>query len=821
MKKVLYLLALCIHLNGFAQKQADWWYFGDKAGIHFVNNTPVAVTDGAMTTNEGSAVISNAAGKLLFYTNGVSAWDRSHSYVPNGFSLLGSLSSTQSAVCVPLPGDNFRYFLFTVDKEGGSNGFAYCVIDMTLNGGLGGLTLKDSILFSPSTEKITAVKHSNGIDYWVIGHKNKSKDFVAYLINSKGIQKNTPVISSVGKTHSVSDKYDNIGYMKSSPDGTKLAVAIHIQNVVEVLDFDPATGVVSNPTTLSLGNNYYPYGVEFSPDSKKLYITNIASPTSKYTLFQYDLAAQGNPVSTIYSCNYSMGALQLASNGRIYAAVPDSSSLSVINNPNMAGSLCDFQQGAVSLGGRVCTLGLPTFIQSFFVNNNFTSTNLCKGSYTQFQVTDSIKVDSVSWNFGDVNSAYNTDKRNSTAHLYSDTGYFLVKLYFYSKGFADSVVRNVYIHIAPFVSLGNDTNVCGQVNITYIAPSGYDLYIWSDGDSTQSTTINDTGMLICSVTNVCGTATDTINILAFGLASLGPDTTLCDSVKLVLDPGNAGNSYIWSTGDTSHTITILSSGTYWVDVSGTCGSQRDSIIVGLEQTPTFTITPLVYKCLNDSVVLSSGADNALVIWNTGDTSESIIAPSAGKYIVKASRSYCIDSMKVEVLNFSFQKLARQQLSWCDDTAAGITFRLKEYKTYSWQLNASPDSFLYVQQAGYYPVTVTDSHDCVQFDSMQATIVCPPRLYMANAFTPGNDQLNEYFKPVSQYVDKYTLYIYNRWGQLVYKGDQHGLGWDGTLNGSPCEQDLYMWWLHYEGDRSGSYRDSELLNGTVMLLRKGK
>ncbi|MEP6935328.1 MAG: hypothetical protein ABI988_15560, partial [Nitrospirota bacterium] len=113
------LLAACFLLSLqalSAQKQDNVWYFGYKVGIDFNGPSPVVLTDGKMVTQEGCASIADRnTGKLLFYTDGDSVWNRNHGTMLNGYGLYGHYSSTQSALIVPMPGDTTRYFIFTSD----------------------------------------------------------------------------------------------------------------------------------------------------------------------------------------------------------------------------------------------------------------------------------------------------------------------------------------------------------------------------------------------------------------------------------------------------------------------------------------------------------------------------------------------------------------------------------------------------------------------------------------------------------------------------------------------------------------------------------
>ena len=87
--------------DGFSQPQRFYnWYFGNRAGVNFSSGAPVALTNGQIVTTEGCATISDATGNLLFYTDGVSVWNRNHAVMANGAGLFGHASSTQSAIIV-------------------------------------------------------------------------------------------------------------------------------------------------------------------------------------------------------------------------------------------------------------------------------------------------------------------------------------------------------------------------------------------------------------------------------------------------------------------------------------------------------------------------------------------------------------------------------------------------------------------------------------------------------------------------------------------------------------------------------------------------
>ncbi|WP_418603332.1 T9SS type B sorting domain-containing protein [Hwangdonia sp.] len=392
MKKIaIFLISCLIGLNGFAQSEAANWYFGFGGGIKFnqVNNSVTSVSDGQLFTNEGCASISDSSGNLLFYTDGTRVWNKNHATMLNGLGLYGDSSSTQSAIIVPKPDDDNIYYIFTVDNglDGNDFGLNYSQVDMTLDGGLGAVTTKNTNLLQRCSEKITAVlKDCITKSIWVLTLASENGDadifntFHAFEVNNLGV--NT---TSVASTFSLFVS-DARGYLKLSPDGEKVACA-NVRDGLYLYDFDAATGVVSNQLQLNLPSvNYASYGVEFSPNSQLLYVhsynnffdfetpanNNIPSNHTS-SLLQYNLLASNISTSSFVIDDRELyrGGLQLGPNGKIYRALSATYNdglpyLGVINNPNGVGFSANYSHNAISVSPNNSSQGLPPFIASFF-----------------------------------------------------------------------------------------------------------------------------------------------------------------------------------------------------------------------------------------------------------------------------------------------------------------------------------------------------------------------------------------------------------------------------------------------------------------------
>lgn len=354
---------LLLNLPVLAQKEGNIWYFGDHAGLDFNSGKPAAILNGQINTLEGCATISDHNGNLLFYTDGITVWNRNHKIMTNGTGLYGHSSSSHSGVIVPRPGSNNIYYVFTVTEVANPFGINYSEVDMGLSGGLGAVTAKNIQLITPALEKITAVRHASLNAIWVVMHTFDDNNFYSYLVTSSGINMN-PVISSCGRA--VTTPNFCRGCMKVSADGHKLAMAHSWMDMVELFDFDNVTGIVSNPVTFTGFNAKGPYGIEFSPSGKLLYVGEWYDGIN---IYQYNLTSADIPGSRITigsDSGTNIGALQLAPDGKIYVAVEHQAFIGAINDPDLPGNACNFDLRAVYLQGKYSLLGLPTFIQSTF-----------------------------------------------------------------------------------------------------------------------------------------------------------------------------------------------------------------------------------------------------------------------------------------------------------------------------------------------------------------------------------------------------------------------------------------------------------------------
>ena len=447
MKKTVILLFFLLHFSVFSQGEANIWYFGLNAGLDFNSGNPVTLLNGKLNTFEGCAVLSNSLGQLLFYTDGRTVYNKNHNIMLNGENLMGNSTSTQSATIVQKPGSPNLYYVFTLDGEGGAKGFRYTIVDLTLDGGLGGVTTtKNVLVYSPSCEKLAITKHANNIDYWIVTHGYPGNTFYSHLLTSSGLN-TTPVLSDINLN--VPFEVIIYGQLKFSPSGNKIAIAggnIQI-GCLEIMDFNKTTGLLSNQIKLS---NEDTYGVEFSANDKVLYATN----PFENIISQYDLTAADIPNSKI-NINVILRpfAMQIGPDNKIYVAHQESSKISVISNPNTLGNGCTLQDNAIDLGIKQSMFGLPSFCQSFFYAPEIQLSNSCEDETTNFSFNTNQTIVNVTWDFGDGN----TSNALNPSHIYQNANNYTVTLNATTSNGIITNTRNITIFPKPVLLQNNLT----------------------------------------------------------------------------------------------------------------------------------------------------------------------------------------------------------------------------------------------------------------------------------------------------------------------------------------------------------------------------
>lgn len=758
----LTVIVVLIFLSGelFAQKQANNWYFGHEAGLTFNSGQAEALTNGKLTSIEGSAVMSDANGSLLFYTNSQTIWNKNHTVMAGGADIDGNESAVQSAVIVPLPGSTSKYYIFT-NGYNGQYSFNYSVVDMQLDGGLGGVVTaqKNIRLSGEGTESVAATKHCNNQDYWIITRvSNDQLTFDARLLCASGISRTVTSTFNI-PTH----EYDDVAYVKFSVDG-KLMAAVSFATDAYIFDFNKSNGKLTLKHSIPTLSAFHEtnYTAAFSPDNTKLYLSsweNDPFPASNNcNIEQYDLTAADVPASRVIlnTVDLSFGSpngygftgnMQLGPDQKIYVSRwkqsgdrvhPDTyytlDSLDVIQNPNAKGIAANYKRNHVWLKGKPTMIGLPNFVESYFdqspqapfyITAEFSSDQVCFGQPTTFSdlSTSSCEIDSWEWNFGDPGSgAANTSTLKNPTHVFTQPGIHNVTLKVSSGCRSGILIRPVDVNTFS-INLGPDVELCGDGKLVLQTSTPFDFF-WQDGSTDPMLVVETSGIYWLEAHDGLCHFRDSV-VVTFRdvpVFSLGNDTTLCEGKTMLLNPGIQEEAYHWSDGSDSPTLLANAPGIYWLEVGTQTCYYRDSIEVSVMMLPKLTLPSDTTLCLGGLLELDIRHPEMSFQWSHGPTSGNVLISEAGVYEVQFGvndpvcyRSLSIDVIPVECLDDIFipniitpMIADNKNDTFTIDGAGPVQFHLVIYNRYgkevaefanyqhNWQAEGLPSGVYYYQ-----------------------------------------------------------------------------------------------------------------------------
>jgi len=809
--------------QALAQHEARFWYFGNM-GLDFAQQPPLRLYNTPMRQLEGSGTISSPLGELLFYSDGMSLWNRFHQVTPNGTGLLGHWSSTQAALFIPKPGNPDIFYLFTTDvgtyEDTNIEGLRYSVVSLCEDQGRGDIlaTTKNRLLVKPTAEKVTATYHANGTDVWVVTHPLNTDEFFAYLVTENGVN-HTPVRSRAGAIY-LNAEGNVAGQMKFSPDGRRLAMGTYNEDPeapggmgsVRVFNFNNSTGVVTDVGYKAWVNSVYP--VEFSADGKMVY----AGITFNRMLVQMEVEKMaGEPVdflTTIHmmTSNGQFSNFQLAPDGKIYT-----NNLSTINRPNEKGLACEYVHQDPEMG---TTLGLSNFIQNYFDPKPLiVHTQPCDGQF-QFSLTRSEQVQTVQWSFGDpASGARNSSAEAAPGHEFTAEGIFQVTATITLLS-GEVLTRQKKVIWKPFeVDLGADRVLCDRASFPLDATQNdYACYRWQDGSTLPTYTATRTGWYWVDVRLGGCTKRDSIFLEFFTtpVMNLGPDRILCEGRTITLPSNTDAASLLWSTGSTGNMIMVSQPGTYWLRAANGPCKTTDSVTVRLQLLPKLELPPDTTFCKGTSLYLDVRQPGALYQWSTGHTGGDITLLQEGKYWVRATINGCPATDTVRVAEIRPVEQLQQDTLICEGRAITLDFTRPE-TSYQWSTGSTqPVGELSVP--GLYTIAITNRCYQQEVSVGLATENCDCLVQVPNVFTPNEDGRNDSFKPIwHQEVKEIDFRIVNRWGTEVFSTRDKESSWRGSGGSEAPLEGVYFWTARYSCHLGGEIQQRES-KGTVTVVR---
>ncbi len=383
MKKIFFLLVFILNsVFSFGQFRGNNWCFSDSIGLNFNSGSPIPFETvlsnyGSGDVVENSSCISDENGQLIFYSDGRRVWDRNNDSVCVMGTSNYSPSITNGTIYLPFPGhEDSLIYQFYINRTGPPyrQKLYYSIFNKNLRNGFGDIFNNQANLLAVDvdsiSEQLTAIKHGNGRDWWIIAKKSGANDFLRLLLTENGIEFIDSSTSGGLKLQSPTEG----GEISSSPDGTKIGeVFLHLRKF-QILNFDRCTGEISSlfSDTVFVSNSFSgaPYGCSFSPNSSKFYYSTWD------TLYQIELNPGVNQfdskiIGIDSSGSYVFRQHELAPDGKIYIVFstfiypntiysPLNMNLCVINKPDSVEINSDFQINSLYLGGKRVTIGLPS-----------------------------------------------------------------------------------------------------------------------------------------------------------------------------------------------------------------------------------------------------------------------------------------------------------------------------------------------------------------------------------------------------------------------------------------------------------------------------
>ncbi|NNE55368.1 MAG: T9SS type A sorting domain-containing protein, partial [Flavobacteriales bacterium] len=550
--------------------EANLWYFqlesGSIHGFDFGTEPPTTLPE-MLIPNDGhsKSSICDADGNLLFISTGVRVYGADNEILENGTGLLGHASSHYGTLFVKKPSSSNEYYLFYngADANNFASGIYYSIIDADANGGLGAVTeVKNIAVENAGAEPITAIRHCNLRDFWLVFYDVPEEAYKAYLVTPSGMA-NDPVISSIVHPDDVS----TIAPLRVNAQGTKIA------HKSLLLGFDGTTGTVSLEHTFDFDLSV---AYDWSPSGRYLYQstgqfentfwqidTDLPAAEMQDAAYTWDFGSIGNFKFYVHR----------APDGRIYMEEALQGKITVVNNPNLSGEAVDIDEDVYQANTLINSFGnyFHAYLdgQALFLDG---PTTVCLSDAVQYGVQGAqCLLDIVEWEVeGD--ATWSNAGDGTVSVEFESVGQVTLIATLETECGVQTETFLIDVIEAPELELGPDMPICEGIPVVLSAGPGFDEYNWSTNETSESIIISAPGVYSVTASVEGCTANDFISITETisGTIDLGPDFDMCEGDVIVLDVGDDWVDPVWQDGTVGSTYTVYEGGSYTVTAQTPC-----------------------------------------------------------------------------------------------------------------------------------------------------------------------------------------------------------------------------------------------------------
>lgn len=407
---------------------------------------------------------------------------------------------------------------------------------------------------------------------------------------------------------------------------------------------------------------------------------------------------------------------------------------------------------------------------------------------------------------------------------------------------SNSIVVSNFLVINPVISSSTGSfDICAGDSIALSISNGYSNIEWyynsilQVGKNTASLFVSGAGnyWVIANDNNGCDVFSDTgiVNVVPLPLATISPNgiVNVCVGSSISLQTSLA-TTYNWYNNGVlipsvnNNLFDVVSDGSYYVEIFNSLGCSviSDTVTVSFTSLISISISAdNLLPCEGDEVILSTDKIYPSMLWSNGISGPTSAVYATGDYSIVVDSAGCkgFDTISVAFTPNPVVDAGSDVISDCTN---GAQFNATGVGSIQWIpfLDLSSDTILQPianpNSTTTYYLTVTEGL-CSATDSVKIIVDCST-IYLPSAFSPNEDEVNDLFKASGKEVARFSLKVFNRWGQLVFETKDINTGWDGKFDGVDCPQGLYAWQVEAYNYNNISILNRDQKKGVVSLIR---